>query len=72
MDTDDLLATLADADGSPRTTPEVAAAVDVSQRAAWVYLTNLAEEGLVERTPGRDLQMDTWRLTDAGRESLEG
>ncbi|MDZ7701534.1 MAG: hypothetical protein U5J98_05400 [Halobacteriales archaeon] len=71
MSTDDVLAALADADGSPRSTPEVADVVEVSQRAAWVYLTRLAEDGLVDRHPGRDLKMDTWTLTEAGQSSVE-
>jgi DNA-binding IclR family transcriptional regulator len=70
MDPTDLLDVLARADGEALTTPQVATAVDISQRAAWVYLSTLAEDGLVEREPGFDLKMDTWTLTDAGREAV--
>ncbi|MFB6353581.1 MAG: FaeA/PapI family transcriptional regulator [Halobacteriales archaeon] len=58
--------------GEPLTTPEVATGLGVSQRAAWVYLTSLKEDGLVERRPGSDLQMDTWSLSEAGREAVAG
>jgi DNA-binding IclR family transcriptional regulator len=51
--------------GEPLTTPEVAVALDISQRAAWVYLSELAEDGRLERQPGSDLQMDTWSLSGA-------
>lgn len=53
--------------GERLTTPEVAAALDISQRAAWVYLSDLVDDGLLERQPGSDLQMDTWSLSDAGQ-----
>lgn len=55
----------------PLTTPEVARALDISQRAAWVYLSNLAEDDLVERQVGTDLQLDTWSLTEAGRSAAD-
>lgn len=64
MDTADIL-DLLDPD-EPLTTPEVARALGISQRAAWVYLSNLAEDELVERQVGTDLQLDSWTLTEAG------
>lgn len=69
MDPDDILDRLAPQE--PLTTPEVARALDISQRAAWVYLSNLAEDDLVERRVGTDLQLDTWSLTEAGRSAAE-
>lgn len=66
MDTDEIL-DLFD-HGEPLTTPEVATALDISQRAAWVYLSDLADDGLVERRPGSGLQMNTWSLSDSGEE----
>jgi predicted ArsR family transcriptional regulator len=70
MDTDAILELFDD--GEPLTTPQVATGLEISQRAAWVYLSNLREEGLVERQAGSDLQMDTWSLTEDGRAAVEG
>lgn len=67
MDTADILDQL-DRD-EPLTTPEIARALGISQRAAWVYLSNLAEEELVERQVGTDLQLDSWTLTEAGEDA---
>lgn len=69
MDPDDILDRLAREESL--TTPEVARALDISQRAAWVYLSNLAEDDLVERQVGTDLQLDSWSLTDAGQSAIE-
>lgn len=57
--------------GERLTTPQVATALEISQRAAWVYLSELADDGLLERQPGFDLQLDTWSLSDAGQEAAE-
>ncbi len=69
METDDILDVFDH--GERLTTPEVATALDISQRAAWVYLSGLADDGLLERQPGSDLQMDTWSLSDSDEESAE-
>lgn len=68
MDTDRILELFDH--GEPLTTPEVATGLAISQRAAWVYLSDLADDGLLEREPGHDLQMDTWSLTEDGRDAV--
>lgn len=69
METDDILDVFDR--GERLTTPEVATALGISQRAAWVYLSDLADDDLLERQPGSDLQMDTWTLSEMGQEPAE-
>jgi DNA-binding IclR family transcriptional regulator len=59
-------------DGEPRTTPEVAAQLGISKPATWKRLTDLYEEGLLEKQPSSGLQSDAWSLSDAGEAALEG
>lgn len=59
-------------DGEPRSTPEVAAQLGISKPATWKRLTDLYEEGLLEKQPSSGLQSDAWTLSDAGRSAIEG
>ncbi len=66
-----ILELFAGSDGEPRTTPEVAAQLGISKPATWKRLSDLHDEGLLEKHPGSGLKSDAWSLSDAGREAAE-
>lgn len=72
MSNQDILELFARSDGDPRTTPEVATQLGISKPATWKRLTDLHEEGLVEKHPGSGLQSDAWSLSEEGRSVAEG
>lgn len=67
-----ILELFARTEGEPRTTPEVATELGISKPATWKRLTDLYEEGLLEKHPASGLQSDAWSLSDEGRAALEG
>lgn len=72
MSNQDILELFAETDGEPRTTPEVAAQLGISKPATWKRLSDLHEEGLLEKHAGSGLQSDAWSLSEAGRAAVEG
>lgn len=67
-----ILEMFARTEGEPRTTPEVATELGISKPATWKRLTDLYEEGLLEKHPSSGLKTDAWSLSDEGRAALEG
>lgn len=72
MSPQEILELFAAADEEPRTTPEVAAQLGISKPATWKRLSDLHDEGLLEKHSGRGLQSDAWSLSEAGRAAVEG
>lgn len=72
MSDQDILELFARTDGEPRSTPEVATQLGISKPATWKRLSDLHEEGLLEKHPSSGLQSDGWSLSDAGRAAVEG
>lgn len=71
MATQAILELFARTEGEPRTTPEMATELGISKPATWKRLTDLYEEGLLEKHPSSGLQSDAWSLSDAGLAALE-
>ncbi|MFB6360384.1 MAG: helix-turn-helix transcriptional regulator [Halobacteriales archaeon] len=72
MSNEAILEFLARTDDEPYTTPEVSSEVGISKPATWKRLSDLHEDGLIEKHPGRELQSDAWSLSDAGASAVEG
>lgn len=53
------------------TTPQVATELRISKPAAWRRLSDLAEDGLVERQIVGDAGTETWTLTEDGQASID-
>lgn len=52
-------------DGDYLTTAEVASELHISKKAAWVHLSNLHKDGLLEKDPGDELHAATWSPNEA-------
>lgn len=72
MSNQEILELFAATDGEPRSTPEVATQLGISKPATWKRLSDLHEEGLLEKHPGSGLQSDAWSLSEAGEAAAEG
>lgn len=71
MSTHTILELFAATEGEPRSTPEVATQLGISKPATWKRLSDLHEEGLLEKHPGSGLQSDAWSLSEAGAAAVE-
>ena len=71
MDDQSILELFARSDGEPRSTPEVAAQLGISKPATWKRLSDLYQEGLLEKHPASGLQSDAWTLSEAGEDAVE-
>jgi len=67
-----ILEYLARTDDEPRTTPEVSGEVGISKPGTWKRLSDLHEEGLIEKHHGDELQADAWSLSETGERAVEG
>lgn len=70
MSNEAILEYLARRDSEPRTTPEVATELGISKPATWKRLSDLHDEGLIEKHHGSELQSDAWSLSEAGRTAV--
>lgn len=66
----EVLDVLLRSDADTVSTIEIAADLDISLPGAWRRLEQLAEAGLVERTPNHGVLTDRWSLTEAGQTHL--
>lgn len=69
--TTEILQVIQEAGEDGISTPELADHFRISQPGMWNRLTKLADQGLVEKHSAGSLQVDHWRLTDRGTETLE-
>lgn len=66
----ELLTVINDAGEDGVSTPELADYFQISQPGIWNRLTELANEELIEKHSPGSLQVDHWRITEQGKESL--
>lgn len=66
----EILTVINDAGEEGVSTPELADHFQISQPAMWNRLTDLANEGVIEKHSPSSLQVDHWRITDHGKEAL--
>lgn len=67
----EILTVINDAGQDGISTPELADHFQISQPGMWNRLTELANDGLIEKHSLGSLQVDHWRITERGKESLE-
>lgn len=71
MSNEAILEYLARTDDEPRTTPEVATELGISKPATWKRLSDLHDQGLLEKHPGGELQTDAWSLSETGQTAVD-
>lgn len=71
IDDEVILSLIEEGDGADFTTPEVAEQLGVSKPAAWRYLSDLTERGLVKRHIHGGSTSESWSLTEEGRAYIQ-
>lgn len=65
---DEVFEFIAQADSQTYSMSEVAMVLNVSKKVAWVRLTRLRDDSMIDRTQGDERHTDSWSITEAGLE----
>lgn len=71
MSDDEILELFGRSEATQRTTPEVATQLGISKPATWKRLSDLYDQGLLEKHPSSGLRSETWSLSEEGRAVIE-